>query len=40
MNIEQEKKEPCAVSSITYNEIDDILYIGDERGCLNAYSFK
>jgi 6-phosphogluconolactonase (cycloisomerase 2 family) len=39
MNLDADKNEPCAVSSLVYNEDDDILYTGDEKGCINAYKF-
>jgi hypothetical protein len=29
-----------SISSIAYNEGDNILYVGDERGTIYAYDFK
>lgn len=29
-----------AISSIAYDEVDDILFTGDERGYIYAYNFK
>lgn len=39
-NSDNDKKERSSISCLTYNEEDDILYCGDERGCIVAYNFK
>ncbi|CDW75345.1 ef hand family protein [Stylonychia lemnae] len=39
-NIDPDKNEPAAVNCIAYDEKNDILYIGDERGNISAFLFK
>lgn len=38
-NVDFEKNEPCAVNCIVYDESEDILFTGDERGAICAYNF-
>lgn len=40
MNIDQDKLEKTAVTCIAYDEPNDVLFIGDERGNIIAYDFK
>jgi len=39
-NIDPDKNEQAAVNCIAYDEKDDTLFIGDERGNISAYIFR
>ena len=39
-NIDLDKNEPVAINCIVYDEEEDILFTGDERGTVSAYYFK